>query len=110
MISTRTTPVSRIPRDLPPSSILLLTTLSNVQLSPHAAFNSTTTLVIIQSRLNPLIDELVYLLRSPPNETLRVKEGGEILFDRVEVGVSLDPLDEIVLEPKLLDLVGGLMG
>jgi len=83
--------------------------LSNSQLGPHTTFDPTATLVIIQSRLNPLLNELIHLLRCPSDEALRVKERDKVIFDRVEVRISLDPLDEIVFETKLLDLVGSLV-
>jgi len=88
---------------------LVVTTLSNSQFGLHTTFNSIATLIVIQSRLHPLFDELLHLLWCPPHETLRLEEGGEILLDRVEVRISLYPLDKIVLETKLLNLVGGLM-
>ena len=92
-----------------PDSILAILTFSNSQLSLHTAFNPITTLVVIQSRLDPLLDELVHLFRCPPDEALRVKERVEVSLDRVEVRISLDSLDKIVFETKLLDLVGSLV-
>lgn len=107
-MSTHTTPtLERL--WIHPKILLRLTTPLNGQLSLHAAFNPLATLRVIQSRLDPLLDKLVHLLRCPSDEALRVKERVEVPFDRVKVRISLDPLDKIILETKLLDLVGGLM-
>ena len=107
-MSTHTTPtLERL--WIHPKISLRLSTLLNGQLSPHTAFNPLATLRVIQSRLDPLFDKLVHLLRCPSDEALRVKERVEVPFDRVKVRISLDPLDKIILETKLLDLVGGLM-
>ena len=82
---------------------------SNSQLGSHTPFDPTATFVIIQSRLNPLLNKPVHLLRGPPDEALWVKERDKVIFDWVEVWVSLDSLDKIVFETKLLDLVGSLV-
>ena len=95
--------------DQPSGLILIFTAVSDSQLSLHTAFDSTATLIVIQSRLDPLFDKLLHLLWCPPNETLRVKEGVKAFFDRVEVRIGLDALDEVVLQAELLDLVGSLM-
>jgi len=100
---------SRTSLDPPPYSILALAPLSNGQLGLHTAFNPTTTLIIVQSRLNPLLNKLIYLFWCPPDEALWVKECGKVIFDRVEVWISLDPLDKVVFEAKLFDLVGRLV-
>ena len=84
-------------------------TFSNGQLRLRPALNPAPTLLVVQGRFHPLFDKFLHLLRCPTHEALRVKEGREILLNRVEVRVSLDALDEIVLETELLDLVGGFM-
>jgi len=85
------------------------TPLSNGQLGLHTAFNSLATLIVIQSRLDPLFDKLLHLLRCSPDEALRIKEAVEVLLDWVEVRITPDPLDKVVLQTKLLNLVRGLM-
>jgi hypothetical protein len=88
---------------------LALTPLSNTQLGLHTTFDSIAALVVIQSRLSPLLGKLIHLLRCPSYETLRVEEGVEVPLDRVEVRISLDALNTIVLEAEPLDLVGSFM-
>ena len=82
---------------------------SNVQLGLDTSFDPFPTLIVIQSRLHPLLDKLFNLLRCPTHKTLRVQEGGKVPFYRVEVRISLDPFDEIVLETELFDLMSGFM-
>ena len=71
-------------------------------------FDFTATLIITSSRLNPL-DKPTYLLRCSFHKTLRDQEGVGILFDQVEVRISADALDGILLETELFDLVGRLI-
>ena len=80
-----------------------------MQLGLHTTFNPTATLFIIQSRLDPLLNKLIHLLWCPSDKALWVEERVKVPFDRVEVRISLDPLDEIVFETELLDLVGSLV-
>ena len=84
-------------------------TFSNSQLGLHAPFNPAPTLIIIQSRLHPLLNKLLHLLRRPPHKALRVKEGVKVSLNWVEVRIGPDPFDEIVLESELLYLVRGFM-
>lgn len=82
---------------------------SNVQLGLDTSFDPFPTLIVIQSRFHPLLDKFFNLLRCPTHKTLRVQEGGKVPFYRVEVRISLDPFDEIVLETELFDLMSGFM-
>ena len=77
--------------------ISTLTALSDGQLGLHTTLDPTATLIVVQSRLDPLFNKLFHLLWRPPDETFRVEEGVEIFFDRVKVRIGLDALDKIVL-------------
>lgn len=59
--------------------------------------------------LYPLGEELVDLLWRAAGEGARVEQRVELALDRVEVRVRAHALDEVVVEPELLDLVRGLV-
>lgn len=63
-------------------------------------------LVVRECRTDPFRKELVYLLRSTPYETLRLQQIVKMILDGVEVRVRLDTINQVVLQPELLDLVG----
>jgi hypothetical protein len=105
-----TIPSSRVsPCTHPQASFWSSITLSNSQLCLPTAFDSSPTFIVIQGRLHPLLNKLFHLLRRSAHETLRVEEGGEVLLYWVEVRISLDSLDEIVLQTELLDLMSRLV-
>ena len=66
--------------------------------------------LVRQNRTNPVLKELVNLLRSTSVEGVGVQERLELVLDRVEVGVLSDSVNKVVVQAKLLDLVSSLMG
>ena len=93
----------------PQVSFWLSIALLNSQLCLRTAFDPGPTFIVVQSWHHPLLNELFHLLRRSAHETLRVKEVEKVFLYRVEVWVSLDPLDEIVLQTELFDLMSRLV-
>lgn len=83
---------------------------SNMQIDLLALRNGSLDLGIFQRRLHPLFQERVNLLGRAADEARWVQQRVELVFDGVEVRVSADALDQVVLEAELLDLVPGFVG
>lgn len=110
--SKNTTSAFDIPQRSSSTFILFLLSLDrllNRQLNLLAFRYSFLNLSIRQRRLNPLLQERIHLFRCPTDEALRVQEFIKMIFDRVEVSVFLDPIDEIVLKTEVLDLMTSFM-